>query len=366
MMSVGSLGFLAALEKGMQSSIEIAGRTISSAESPYVIAEMSGNHNGDIKRAKQLIAAAKAAGADAVKIQTYRADTITIRSDRSEFRIKDGLWSGRTLYDLYEEAHTPWEWHPELFECARQLGITLFSSPFDDSAVDLLEELQAPAYKIASPEVIDWGLLEKVACTGKPVILSSGMASDDELVDAMRILRDNGTREVLLLHCISAYPTPLSDARLGRIRQMAEQFGVPVGLSDHTFGTAAAVAAVALGAVAIEKHFTLSRVDGGVDSAFSLEQEELADLCKVVAEVHAAVTRDPGDRPASEAATRPFRRSLYFVRSLTVGQEIMPEDIRSIRPGLGLPPRHLRELIGRHAVSDIPAGTPVTWDLIGG
>jgi N-acetylneuraminate synthase len=344
--------------------IKIDGTLISLDSKPYVIAEMSGNHNGDINRAKTLIEAARWAGASAVKLQTYRADTITIKSDRPEFRIASGLWAGRTLYELYEEAHTPWEWHAELFNHARGLGITVFSSPFDETAVDFLESLGAPAYKIASAEIVDWGLIEKIASTGKPVILSSGMASDLELEEALNVLRSNGAGDCLLLHCISAYPTPVAEAQLSRIPYLSDRFGVQIGLSDHTMGATAAVAAVALGAVAVEKHFTLARADGGVDSAFSLEREELKDFCETLSGVHIAVHSDVHSRPASEEETRAFRRSLYFVRPLKAGQVVAPQDVKSIRPGLGLPPRHLREIVGRKVISDIPAGVPVEWSMI--
>lgn len=337
---------------------------ISAEASPYVIAEMSGNHNGDIERAKRLIEAAKWAGAAAVKLQTYRADTLTIRSDRPEFKISSGLWAGRTLYELYEEAHTPWKWHADLFDHARKLGITIFSSPFDNTAVDFLEELEAPAYKIASAEIVDWGLIERIAGTGKPVILSSGMASDQELEDALNVLRTNGAGECLLLHCISAYPTPIAEAQLSRIPYLADRFGIQVGLSDHTMGSTAAAVAVALGAVAVEKHFTLARADGGVDSAFSLEREELREFCQTLAGVHAAIRSDVHSRPASEEDTRAFRRSLYFVRPLKAGQEISAADVKSIRPGFGLPPRHLKQIVGRKAAVDISAGVPVEWSLI--
>lgn len=340
--------------------------SISPEADPYVIAEMSGNHNGDIERAKRLIESAKWAGASAVKLQTYRADTITIRSDRPEFKISAGLWAGRTLYELYEEAHTPWEWHAELFAHARKLGITIFSSPFDYTAVEFLEGLGAPAYKIASAEIVDWGLIERVAGTGKPVILSSGMATDQELEDALNVLRTNGAGECLLLHCISAYPTPIAEAQLSRIPYLADRFGIGVGLSDHTMGATAAAVAVALGAVAVEKHFTLARADGGVDSAFSLEREELKEFCATLAGVHAAINNDVHCRPASEAETRAFRRSLYFVRPLRAGQEISASDVKSIRPGVGLPPRYLKDIIGRKAASDVPAGVPVEWSLISG
>jgi pseudaminic acid synthase len=337
---------------------------ISRETKPYVIAEMSGNHNGDIDRAKCLIEAAKWAGASAVKLQTYRADTITIRSNRPEFQIASGLWAGRTLYELYEEAHTPWEWHAELFSYARSLGITLFSSPFDDTAVDFLEQLGTPAYKIASAEIVDWGLIERIASTGKPVIMSSGMASDQELREALHVLRGNGAGECLLLHCISAYPTPVADAQLNRIPYLAERFGTQIGLSDHTMGATAAIAAVALGAVAIEKHFTLARADGGVDSSFSLEREELRDFCGTLLGVHTALHGDIHARPPSEEETRAFRRSLYFVRPLKAGQTISRNDVKSIRPGLGLPPRYMKEIIGREVTTDVAAGIPVEWKQI--
>lgn len=345
--------------------MQINNRMISRTEKPYVIAEMSGNHNGDINRALSLIEAAAWAGADAVKLQTYRADTITIRSDRPEFKIDTGLWAGRTLYELYEEAHTPWDWHKVLFERARELEITIFSSPFDETAVDFLEDLDAPAYKIASAEIIDWGLIERIAATGKPVIISSGMATDTELGEALNVLRTCGARDIVMLHCISAYPTPLADAGLRRIPYLADKFGIHAGLSDHTMGEAAAIAAVALGAVVVEKHFTLARADGGVDSAFSLEKEELKSFCDTLAGVHAAIQSAPEQRPDSEEETRSFRRSLYFVRALKAGQTITREDVKSIRPGLGLLPRHLKEIVGKKASADIPAGIPTEWALIG-
>lgn len=344
--------------------VTIAGRTISKANAPYVIAELSGNHNGDIERAKRLIDAAKWAGADAVKLQTYRPDTITIQSDRPEFQIDSGLWAGRTLYELYEEAHTPWDWHADLFRHAADQGLTIFSSPFDRTAVDLLESLKAPAYKIASAEIVDWGLLEYVAATGKPIIISSGMATDDELDEALTVLRTSGATEIVLLHCISAYPTPLSDANLHRIAYLADRFGVLTGLSDHTMGDIAALAATALGATVIEKHFTLSRADGGVDSAFSLEKEELKQMCSAVKSAHASLGERQPPRPASESETRKFRRSLYFVQDIRAGEVIAPEAVKSIRPGLGLAPRHLKDLIGKTARVDITAGTPTDWSLV--
>lgn len=342
----------------------IADREISRAVRPYIIAEMSGNHNHDINRAKALIEAAAAAGADAVKLQTYRADTITIKSDRPEFRIPNGLWKGRTLYDLYEEAYTPWEWHAELFAHAKANNIAIFSSPFDATAVDFLADLGAPAYKIASPESIDWGLMEKVAGTGKPVILSTGMASNEEIGEAIEVLKSNGAGGIVVLHCISSYPAPTEQSHLRKIQRIAEKFDVLTGLSDHTMGVSVPVAAVALGAVMIEKHFTLKRADGGVDSAFSLEADELAELVRVTRSTFMALGDADADDIEAERMNRQFRRSIYFVADLPAGATIGPEHVKSIRPGLGLAPKHLREIIGRKTSAPIAYGTPTSWDLI--
>lgn len=344
--------------------IAIAGRPIGPGHSPYVIMELSGNHNGSLDRARALIDAAAAAGADAVKLQTYTADTITIRSDRPEFRIADGLWAGRTLYELYEEAHTPWDWHAPLFDHARAAGITIFSSPFDATAVELLEGLDAPAYKIASAEIVDWGLLERVGRTGKPVIVSTGMARDAEIGEALGVLHAAGATQILLLHCVSAYPAPLDQTNLARIPYLAGRFGVPAGLSDHTIGPVAAGLATAMGAAAVEKHLTLARDDGGVDSAFSLQVSELPDFVESLRAAHGAVGSAEAEHIPAEAGTRQFRRSLYFVRAVAKGSEIAAEDVRSIRPAAGLPPRHLAEIVGRRAAADIPAGTPASWDLV--
>jgi N-acetylneuraminate synthase len=332
----------------MQESFSIAGREVSPSSPPYIIAEMSGNHNHDIGRAKALIEAAAWAGADAVKLQTYTADTITIRSERPEFTINEGLWKGRALHELYQEAYTPWEWHADLFAHAKACGITIFSS----------------AFKIASAEIIDWGLLEKVASTGKPVIVSTGMASEEEVGDAIHVLRENGCHDIAIFHCISAYPTPLEQANLRRIKALRERFDVNVGLSDHTMGLTAGIAAAAVGAPIFEKHFTLKRADGGVDSAFSLEKEELKDYCTAVRGAWAALgTGDLGEAEADKA-TRKFRRSLYFVAPVAKGEIVSATQVRSIRPGNGLLPRYLKELIGRKAVQDIAAGTPASWSLV--
>jgi len=344
--------------------ISIAGRRIGPGHPPYVIAEMSGNHNGDIDRAFALLAAAKAAGADAVKLQTYTADTITIDHDGPGFRIEGGLWDGRTLYDLYREAHTPWEWHPLLFAKARELGITVFSSPFDPTAVDFLEKLGAPAYKIASFEIVDLPLIRYAAGTGKPLIISTGIAGIGEIGEAVEAARAAGCREIALLHCTSGYPTPPEDSNLRTIAHLADAFGVVAGLSDHTSGTAVPVAAVALGAHLIEKHFTLRRADGGPDSAFSLEPEELSELVGDCRTAWTALGEISYALETSEKGNKIFRRSLYAVKDIPAGALLTAENVRSIRPGYGLPPKHLPEVLGRRASRAIPRGTPLSWSLL--
>jgi pseudaminic acid synthase len=344
--------------------VVIAGRAIGAGQPPYVIAEMSGNHNGDIERAIALIAAAKAVGADAVKLQTYTADTITLDYDGPGFVIEEGLWRGRRLYDLYEEAHTPWAWHPRLFEAAAEAGITVFSTPFDPTAVAFLEGLGAPAYKIASFELVDLPLIETVARTGKPMIMSTGLASPEEIAEAVAAARAAGGQELILLHCTSGYPTPAREMRLRTLQHLAETHGVVTGLSDHTMGTAVSVAAVALGAAVIEKHFTLARADGGPDAAFSLEPDELkqlADDCRTAWEALGSV--DYG-RVESEEAAKDLRRSLYVVRDVPRGAVIGAEHVRSIRPGFGLPPKHLPAVLGRRAVRDLVRGEPFDWSMI--
>lgn len=348
----------------MTQTFAIAGRIVGPGHAPYVIAEMSGNHNGDIRRALELIERAHEAGADAVKLQTYTADTITIDDDGPDFRIKGGLWDGRTLYELYEEAHTPWSWHADLFARARELGITIFSSPFDDTAVDFLEDLNCPAYKIASFEAVDLPLIRKVASTKKPMIISTGMADATEIEEALQAAREGGAQDILLLHCISGYPTDTADANLATIPDMARRFGVNVGLSDHTMGTAVSVAAVALGAIAIEKHFTLARADGGPDAAFSLEGDELAALCKDCNTAWRALGQAGYDRKPSEAGNAQFRRSLYAVADIAAGDELTAANVRSIRPGFGLAPKHLPDVLGQHAKQPIPRGTALKWDML--
>jgi pseudaminic acid synthase len=348
----------------MSEPIAIAGRLIGPDEPPYVIAEMSGNHNGDLGRALALIDAAKAAGADAVKLQTLTADTITIDHDGPGFVIEGGLWHGRRLHELYQEAHTPWDWHPRLFARAREIGITLFSSPFDPTAVDFLENLDAPAFKVASFEIVDTPLIARMAETGKPLIISTGLASPQDITEAVAAAREAGGREIILLHCTSGYPTPASQMHLRTMPDLAAAHGTLVGLSDHTMGTAVAVAAVALGACVIEKHFTLARADGGVDSAFSLEPDELARLVADCRDAWAALGSVHYEEVEAEAAGRDHRRSLYVVADVKKGEVLTPENVRSIRPGHGMAPKHLYEVLGKPAARDLKRGEPLAWDQI--
>lgn len=344
--------------------IVIDGRTIGTGLHPYVIAEMSGNHNGDIERAFALLEAAKVAGADAVKIQTYTPDTMTIDHDGSDFQVRGGLWNGHSLYSLYQMAHTPWEWHAQLFERARALGITLFSTPFDHSAVDFLEDLGALAYKIASFENVDLPLIERVAATGKPMIISTGMANLNEIEEAVEAARKGGCSELALLHCVSGYPTPPQETNLRTLVDIGERFSVVVGLSDHTLSTITSVASVALGASIIEKHVTLRRSDGGPDAAFSLEPGELTQLVNDCHTAHASLGCVNYDRAPSEQGSVVFRRSLYVVHDVRAGESFNTENIRSIRPGYGLPPKYYYDVIGRKAACDLPRGTALAWDHI--
>lgn len=348
----------------MNRSIQIAGRAIGPDHEPYVICELSGNHNGSLERALELLDAAAATGADAIKIQSYTPDTITIDHDGAGFRIEGGLWDGRNLYDLYGEAQTPFEWHEALFTRARELGVTLFSSPFDESAVDLLESLDAPAYKIASFEVIDLPLIAYVAARRKPMIISTGMANLDEIGEAVRTARENGCDEIVLLHCVSSYPAPDEQSNVRTVPDLAERFGVVTGLSDHTFGSAVAVASIALGASVVEKHFTLRRADGGPDSAFSLEPDEFKTLVEDCKRAWKALGKATYDLQGCERGSMVFRRSIYVVRDIAAGEELTRENIRSIRPGYGLPPKHLPEVLGRHAARDLKRGDPLDWPSI--
>lgn len=345
-------------------SIEIAGRKIGADHPPYVICEMSANHNGSLDNALQIIDAAAKTGCDAIKLQTYTADTITLNSDDEAFRIKGGLWDGRTLYDLYQEAHTPWDWHKTLFERGARHGVTIFSSPFDPTAVDLLMDLNAPAFKIASFEVIDLPLIRYVASTGKPMIISTGMADAEEIEEAAQAARDGGCKDFVLLHCVSGYPAPASDYNLATIPDMARRWGVPVGLSDHTLDNTTAIASVALGASVIEKHFTLDRSGGGPDDSFSLEPAEFTQLCDGARTAWKAMGRVDYGRKSSEMGNVTFRRSLYFVKDLAAGETVTADAIRSVRPGHGLPPKHADELVGMRTTRAVEANTPTTWDAL--
>ncbi len=345
-------------------AISISGRRISADDPPYIVAEISGNHGGQLERALEIITASRDAGADAIKLQTYTADTLTIDHDGPDFLISSGPWSGRRLHELYREAHTPWDWHEELFDHCRRLGITCFSTPFDETAVELLEKLGAPAYKIASFEAIDLPLIRRVASTGKPLIISTGIADLGEISEAVAVAREAGCRELALLHCVSAYPAPAEEMNLRTIPHLADAFGVVSGLSDHTLGTAVAVTAVAVGAAVIEKHVTLGRADGGPDSAFSLEPGELADLVRSCRIARAALGQVSYSREPSENGSLAFRRSLYAVADIAEGDLLRLDNVRSIRPGYGLAPKFLPDVIGRRARRSIPRGTPIHWDKV--
>ncbi|HMD73665.1 MAG TPA: pseudaminic acid synthase [Steroidobacteraceae bacterium] len=346
--------------------IKFADRRIGLDEPPFVIAEMSGNHNQSLARALEIVDAAAGAGAHALKLQTYTPDTMTLDLDLAEFHIDDpgSPWAGTSLYELYRRAYTPWDWHRPIFERARALGMACFSTPFDETAVDFLEGLGVPAYKIASFENTDLPLIRRVAATGKPMIISTGMASIAELDEAVRTAREAGCRDLVLLKCTSSYPAPAHDTNLATIPHMRDLFGCEVGLSDHTMGIGAAVAAVALGATVIEKHFTLRRSDGGVDSAFSLEPQEMSLL--VVESERAwqalgAVRYGPGEQEAKSAI---FRRSLYVVNDIAPGELLTRANIRAIRPGMGLPPKYLSVVIGKPAARFLKRGTALSWDAL--
>ncbi|HDY7750717.1 TPA: pseudaminic acid synthase [Vibrio vulnificus] len=344
----------------MNKEISINGRKIGPDHPPYIIAELSANHNGDINRAFQIMEEAKKAGADAIKLQTYTHETITMDCDSEEFQIRGGLWDGQTLYELYKSAHMPWEWHKPLFEKAKALGITIFSSPFDFSAVELLEELDVPAYKIASFEVIDLPLIKRVAQTGKPMIISTGMANEEEIAEAIRTAKDNGCQELVVLHCVSGYPAPADQYNLRTIADIAERFDVLSGLSDHTIDNATAVTSVALGACLIEKHVTMDRNGGGADDSFSLEPPELKALCQDTKTAWQALGKVNYERTEAEKGNVKFRRSLYVVKDVTKGEMFTSENIRSIRPGFGLPPKCYEEYLGKIANQDIKKGTPLS------
>ena len=345
-------------------SINIAGRRIASDEKPYIIAELSANHNGRLETATKIIEEAKKAGADAVKLQTYTADTITLNCDSEEFRIKGGLWDGRTLYDLYQEAHMPWDWHKPLFDYARKLEIPIFSSPFDNTAVDLLEDLNAPAYKIASFEAVDLPLIKYVASTGKPMIISTGMANAEEIQEAITAAREGGCKELAILHCVSGYPALAEDYNLRTIPDMMQRFGLVTGLSDHTLDNTTAIASVVFGASIIEKHFTLDRNGGGPDDSFSLEPADLAALCQDSKTAWQALGNVNYGRKSSEEGNAKFRRSLYFVKNMKAGDLITPDCIRSVRPGFGLAPKYFESLIGKKLCVDVQVNSAVKMELL--
>ena len=345
-------------------SITISGRKIGLDYPPYIIAEVSANHNGDFERAIEILIEAHRSGADAVKLQTYKPETITLNSDSDDFQIKEGLWSGQTLYDLYEKAHMPWDWHKPLFDKCHELGITIFSSPFDNSAVDLLEDLNAPAYKIASFEAIDLALIKYVAQTGKPMIISTGMADSDEIHEAIEAAESVGCKELAILHCVSSYPAEPEQYNLNVIPDMIKRYGKVAGLSDHTLGHVTAITSIATGASIIEKHFTLDRKAGGVDDSFSMEPDELKELCNNAETAWKSLGKVDYGLKSSEKGNIKFRRSLYFVKNMKSGDVIKPDDIRSVRPGFGLAPKNLENIIGKKLKKDVLENTPVSWDHI--
>lgn len=340
-------------------SIEINNRRIGLDYPPYVIAEISANHNGNIENAMYLISEAKKAGASAVKLQTYTADTMTIDCDHEDFQIKGGLWGGQTLYNLYRKAFTPWEWHAPLFDHAKKMGITVFSTPFDETAVELLERLNTPAYKIASFEAIDLPLIRVVASTGKPIIISTGMANAEEISEAIEAARQSGCKDLAILHCVSGYPAPPEDYNLRTIPDMIDRFGIVTGLSDHTLSNVTAITAIGLGASILEKHFTISRNGGGPDDSFSLEPNDLASLCRDVTTAWGALGHADYTRAPSEEKNARFRRSLYFVRDVRAGELVTQENVRSIRPGFGLPPKFFPTILGKKIKQNISRGTAV-------
>jgi len=341
--------------------IKINNRKIGTDCSPYVIAEMSANHNGDINNAYKIIDMAKASGADAVKLQTYHPDTITMDMNTPEFMIEGGLWDGQSLYELYKGAFMPWEWHQPLFDYAKKVGITIFSSPFDNTAVDLLEDLNTPAYKIASFEAVDLPLIKYVAQTGKPMIISTGMANYEEIQEAIEAAREGGCKELVILHCVSGYPAPAGDYNLRTLVDMQKRFKLVTGLSDHTIDNTTAITSVALGASIIEKHVTLDRNGGGPDDSFSLESEELKQLCTGVKTAWQALGKVDYGRKSSEQGNVKFRRSLYFVKDIKEGEVITIEHVKSIRPGYGLAPKYMEEILGLKVNRPISRGSPVNW-----
>lgn len=346
--------------------IKIGGRLIGLGHPPFIIAEMSGNHDQSLERALQIVDAAAASGAHALKIQTYTPDTMTLDLDEREFLINDrnSLWAGKSLYRLYGEAYTPWEWHKPIFDRARELGMVAFSTPFDDTSVNFLETLDVPCYKIASFENVDIPLIRKVARTGKPLIISTGMASIAELDEAVSAAREAGCNDIVLLKCTSTYPAIPTNSNIATIPHMRQLFNVEVGLSDHTLGIGVALAAVAMGATVLEKHFTLSRSDGGVDSVFSLEPHELKTLVEESRRAWQAMGEVKYGPSPDERGSMQFRRSLYVSKDIKAGDPFNTGNIRSVRPGFGIPPKYMDKIIGKKAARDIKIGTPMAWDLI--
>ena len=343
--------------------MEINGLTISDKNSPYIVAELSANHNGSLERALESIKAAKESGANAVKIQTYTANTMTIKSNKKDFLIEGGLWDGYQLYQLYEEAHTPYEWHKDLFKYARDIGITLFSTPFDETAVELLESLNTPAYKIASFELTDLPLIKLVSQTKKPLLMSTGMASENEIEEAINTARENGCKSILIFHCVSSYPAVTEQSNLSYIKHLKDTYNVEVGLSDHTLNNSAVISAITLGASAIEKHFTIDKTEGA-DGEFSLDIEELRDLVKTARTTWLSLGNGKNSRSSSELENRKFRRSIYFIRDLKAGSLITNKDIKRIRPAYGLPPKFYEYILGAKLLKNVELGDPVTWESI--
>ena len=348
----------------MNDFITINGRKIGNDFSPYIIAEMSANHNGDINNAYKIIDMAKLSGADCVKLQTYTPDTLTIDSKLPDFQLTEGLWTGQSLYELYKGAFMPWEWHQPLFDYAKKIDITIFSSPFDNTAVDLLEDLNTPAYKIASFEAIDLPLIKYVAQTEKPMIISTGMADAEEIQEAIEAAREGGCKELAILHCVSGYPAPAGDYNLRTLVDMQQKFDLVAGLSDHTIDNTTAITSVALGASIIEKHVTLNRNGGGPDDSFSLESEELRELCVGAKTAWEALGKVDYSRKSSEQGNVKFRRSLYFVKDISEGEIITTDHIQSIRPGYGLAPKYMEAILGQKTTSMVKRGTPVSFNLI--
>ena len=342
----------------------IDGRQIGKGNKPYFVAEMSGNHNNDINRALKIIEIAKESGADAVKLQTYKASTITINHTSDEFLVKEGLWKNRRLFELYEEAATPWEWHEKLYSHAKEVGISIFSTPFDFSAVDFLENLESKAYKIASPEIVDLPLIEKVSYTGKPIIISTGASSISEISEAVAVIKRSVNCKLMLLHCTAAYPAPLNEANLSTMKFLSDKFDVEVGLSDHTLGTICAITAVSLGASLIEKHFTLSRADGGIDSSFSLEPQEFSDMVKNSLEAYKSIGSPKEEPTLSESSVKSNQRSLYIVGNIKKGEVFNERNLRSIRPSKGMRPKFYYDILGKKAAKDLFFGDPLNEEMI--